>query len=540
MHALLAIALLLTCALRPSPSGAEMAEPQLVPLPERPTERPVLSCDALAAHTFTPSQQVAFRIFSAEITPAAAGRAEFCVVKGYVAPQVQFVLYLPTKAYTGRYLQGGCGGMCGIVGDSLQPSCENATAFAGAFAVGFNNSGHVGAGIGDGTWALGAPELREDYAYRADHVAQIAAKAILSAYYGKEPRWSYFQGCSDGGREALMEALKYPTDFNGIVAGSVFSMPAVMEQFLWDAHVGLTSAGEKILGSEATALLHRAVIQACDSLDGARDGQIDDPRQCHYDPGKLACRADQKPPACLTGEQVTAARLLYQGPKDAAGRQLFPGGLPYGSELLWSQPGAITATGIAAGGFLQYLALPNQLPADFTWRDWKFDLPSFEQLDHSAALYDARSADLRPFRGAGGKLILWQGTADQASGIDGMPEYYQALRDTVGGLEAARRFARFFLVPGVYHCGGGYIPYQEDFLGAMVNWVEQDQAPARVLATARLEDGTVRTRPLFAYPERAHYTRGSVNDATSFVGVMPAREPDDHSSWVGAYRHDIP
>jgi len=426
--------------------------------------------------------------------------------------------------------------MCGVIGESLQPSCENATAFAGTFAVGFNNSGHVGAGIGDGTWALGAPELREDYAYRADHVAQLAAKAILSAYYGKQPRWSYFQGCSDGGREALVEALKYPTDFNGIVAGSVFSMPAVMEQFLWDAHVGLTSTGEKILTPEATALLHHAVIKECDALDGTHDGQIDDPRPCHYDPGKLACRAHQKPPACLTESQVTAARLLYQGPRDSAGRQLFPGGLPYGSELLWSQPGAITATGIAAGGFLQYLAFPNQLPPTFTWRDWKFDLASFEQLDHAAALYDPRSADLRPFRDVGGKLLLWQGTADQASGIDGMPEYYQALRDAVGGLDAARRFARFFLVPGVYHCGGGYIAYQEDFLGAMVNWVEKDQPPVQILATARLEDGNVRERPLFAYPERAKYTGGNVNDAHSFVGVMPPGEPDDHSNWVGAER----
>ena len=132
-------------------------------------------------------------------------------------------------------------------------------------------------------------------------------------------------------------------------------------------------------------------------------------------------------------------------------------------------------------------------------------------------------------------MILWQGTADQASGIYGMPEYYQAVQDVVGGLAPARRFVRFFLVPGVYHCGGGYIPYQEDFLGAMVNWLERGQAPTRILAVAGMADGAIRRRPLFAYPERAKYIGGNVNDAKSFVGAMPAKVPDDHYGWVGAY-----
>ncbi len=525
----------LTGAALLSPTAmAQTASPPLQPLPERPTELPVMTCEALASHAFAPVQDVVFRILSASVQPAQADRAELCLVKGYVAPQVQFALYLPTKTYAGRYLQGGCGGMCGIIGDSLQPSCDSITAFRGSFAVGFNNSGHVGAGMGDGAWAKDAPELREDYAYRATHVAQIAAKTILATYYGKAPQWSYFQGCSDGGREALMESQRYPTDFNGIVAGSVFSMPAVMEQFLWDTHVDIAADGQPILTQEATALLHRAVLEKCDALDGTRDGQIDDPRLCHYDPGKLACRPGQQPPACLTPDQVTAARLLYQGPMDDAGHRLFPGGLPYGSELLWGQPGALTVTGVAAGGFLQDLAFPNQLPPLFTWRDWKFDLQSFQKLEAAAAVYDPRSPDLHAFHDAGGKLILWQGTADQASGIYGMPEYYQAIRDVMGGLEATRQFARLFLVPGVYHCGGGYIPYQEDFLSAMVNWVERQQPPRQLVAAARMADGSIRQRPLFAYPERAKYVKGDLNDAHSFVGVMPAKEPDDHYDWVGA------
>lgn len=519
----------------PGVAAGQSAGAELIPLPQRQVELPVMDCGALLSHAFPQVAHVAFRLVSASVRAKSPGGAEFCVVNGYVAPQVQFVLYLPTRTYAGRYLQGGCGGMCGVIGQSIVPSCEDPEAFGGTFAVSFNDSGHVGAAISDGDWALGAPELRRDYAYRADHVVRIAVGQILSAYYGRAPQWSYFQGCSSGGREALMEALRYPADFNGIVVGSAFSMPAVMEQFLWDAHVGLTADGREILTQQSTELLHRAVIQACDKLDGTGDGQIDDPRLCHYDPGHLLCRDGRKPPACLTSAQVSAARLLYQGPMDGQGRRLFPGGQPYGSELTWSQPGGLNVMGLAAGGFLEYLAFPNQLPASFTWRDWKFDLASYRRLAAASALYDARSADLRSFRAAGGKMILWQGTADQASGIYGMPEYYQAVQDVVGGLAPARRFVRFYLVPGVYHCGGGYIAYEEDFLGAMVNWVERGQAPRRILAVAGMGNGVIRQRPLFAYPERAKYMGGDVNEAKSFVGAMPTKAPDDHYAWLGAY-----
>jgi feruloyl esterase len=524
---------------QPAPSG-------LVELPAQPVQRPVLECGSLATHGFSgaPGADFAgapFKVMSAVIEPAAAGRAEFCLVKAYAAPQVQFELRLPTAAYAGRYLQGGCGAMCGVIGGSLSPPCDDRHAFAGSFAVAFNNSGHVGASGGDAIWAIGAPGLREDFAYRADHVAALAAKAIIAAYYGAPPRRSYFQGCSDGGREGLMEAQRYPGDFDGIVAGSSVSMPAVMERFLWEARSGLAEDGREILTEGATRLLHDAVMAACDGLDGTRDGQIDDPRQCRYDPGALACKPGQAPSACLTEEQVTAARRLYAGPSDGEGHRFFPGGEPYGSELQWSGPAAFTRTGkFAAEAFIKYLALPGSVPADFTWRSWKFDLASFQRLQAGGAVYDPRDPDLRRFRNAGGRMILWQGAADGAAGVFGMPEYYQAVRDTVGGLEAARRFVRFFLVPGVYHCRGGYIPYEEDFLGAVVNWVERDRAPDSVLAVATLDGGKIRRRPLFAYPVRARYLGGDVDDPGSFAGQAPDQPPDDHYDWVGGYGHAVP
>ena len=516
-----------------SSSVAANAPVELIALPSRTIVAPILDCRSLATHAFAQPPDAQFRIRSATIEPAAGDRAEFCLVQGYVAPQVQFELHLPTSSYAGRYLQGGCGAMCGVIGTSLSPSCDDRQAYAGSFAVSFNNMGHIAAGGGDATWAIGAPELRKDFAYRADHVTAIVAKTIIAAYYGQPPRWSYFQGCSNGGREALMEAQRYPADFNGVIAGSSVSMPAVIGRFIWEAKVGLTAGGEQIMTPEATALLHGAVLTACDALDGVKDGQIDDPRRCHFDPGKLACKAGQAR-HCLTGEQVDSARKLYDGPRDSTGQRLFPGGEAYGSELVWSSESSFTRTGkFAAEAFLKYLLFPGELPADFTWRDWQFDVASFKRAQAAGAIFDASDPDLRPFRDAGGKMILWQGAADNAAGIYGMLDYYQAVRDIVGGLASARSFARFYLVPGVYHCRGGYVPYEEDFLGAIVNWVEGGQPADSITATANLEDGVVRRRPLYAYPVRAKYVGGNINAAQSFVGESPAKEPDDHFAWAG-------
>ena len=514
-------------------SIAANAPVDLIPLPAQAVMAPVVDCRSLATRSFVQSPGAEFKVLSATIEPAAGDRAEFCLIQGYVSPQVQFQLRMPTSTYVGRYLQGGCGAMCGVIGTTLSPSCDDQHAYAGSFAVSFNNMGHIGASGGDATWASGAPELRKDFAYRADHVTAVVAKTLITAFYGQPPRWSYFQGCSNGGREALMEAQRYPRDFNGIVAGSSVSMPAVIGRFIWEAKVGLTPSGEQIMTPDATALLHDAVLSACDALDGVKDGQIDDPRRCHFDPGRLACKRGATG-HCLTQEQVESARKLYDGPRDTAGHRLFPGGEAYGSELVWSSEASFTRTGkFAAEAFLKYLLFPGELAADFTWRDWQFDLTSFRRAQKAGAIFDASDPDLRGFRDTGGKIILWQGAADNAAGIYGMLDYYQAVRDVVGGLAATRNFSRFFLVPGVYHCRGGYVPYEEDFLGAIVNWVERGQPADAVLATATLGDGMVRRRSVYAYPVRAKYVGGDINAAQSFVAEAPSKEPDDHFEWAG-------
>src|SRR5580704_14919685 len=506
----------------------------MVPIPDRTAITPVVDCAKLAQHDFSGVAEAPTRIQSAVVEPASAQRAEFCLVKGYVAPTIQFELRLPTKAWSGRYLQGGCGGNCGVIMSIVMPRCDTAAAYAGAFAIGFENSGHVGM---DGVWALGGQSVREDFAFRAAHVFSIAAKAIMSVYYGQTPDFAYFQGCSDGGREAMMETERYPGDFNGVIAGSpAFAISEAMERFIWEARWGRDTRGSLVLDEAAVTLLHAAVMNACDALDGVKDGQLDDPRLCHFDPATLICRDGQAPPKCLTAFQAEVARKLYAGPVDENGRHLFYGGEPYGSELSWVERYALPIMGAAMfDDAVQNMIFQHAPDSAASVQAWRFDAQTFAELSRRGALYDARSSDLRGFRERGGKLILWQGFADPAAGAYGLPDYYYRLSREVGGFEAARSFARMFLIPGVYHCAGGYVPYEEDLLGALVNWVELGRAPDYVTATASLQGGVSRTRPVFAYPVQARYRgRGDVNDARNFAASVPKSAPMDLYDWAGA------
>lgn len=522
-------------SLTASPAATAPAAP-LVSLPVRPIIAPVMPCAALMGQPARNAEGVDFRLRSATEEGAANERPGFCLVRGYAAPQTEFELRLPLDGFTGRFLQGGCGGMCGIIGAEITPKCSNAHAYSGAFAIAFNNGGHHGTGIGDATWAVGAPELREQFAHKATHAVAVVSKALIASFYGKAPERSYFVGCSGGGREALMEVQRYPGDFDGVVAGSSVVMPAAMQLFLWEAQKGISADGREIFTEPAVRLLHASVVKACDRLDGIADGQIDDPRLCGYNPARLRCREGVKDASdCLTTEQVEAALAYYRGPADADGQALFPGGAPYGGELGWVGRGAATQTGkFAAEAFLRYLLLPRELPADFSWRDWRFTRASLDRLLEAGAPYDATNPDLRTFRDRGGKLLMWQGVADNAAGAFGMLDYYQAVREYMGGLAATRAFARMFLVPGGYHCQGGYIPYDQDFLGAMVNWVEEGRAPDAIEARAVLPDGKIRSRPLYAYPTRTVYRGGDVNAISSFSPAPTTIDPQDGFDWAGS------
>ena len=531
------LAMLMLAMLSQPAQAQSAAQPPVAyaPLPDRVAIAPKMGCAELPTQDFLRIEEAPARVVSAEAVTRENGQ-QFCFVKGIIAPQIQFEFHLPLTGYTGRYLQGGCGGACGVIYKTISPSCDNAVAFDGRFAVSFNNSGHVGPEMMDTLWAAKNPQLRVDYAYRAAHVMSVVAKEILTAFYGETPEYSYFVGCSNGGREAMMEAQRYPDDFDGIVAGApALWVTAGVTRILHEARVSKDADGIPVLTPASTALLHKAVIAQCDPLDGLTDGQIDNARACSFDPQRLTCRPGQTAD-CITERQAEVMSLLYRGAVDDQGRQLFFGGEPYGSELLWTQPGSFLEMGDQlAANQIKFMIYGGDTHQDFDWRSWKPGKADLADLLKNAGFQNANDPDLSAFKAAGGKLIVWQGEADNAAGSYILQDYYQQVRDTMGGFAGTDPFMRVYLFPGVYHCSGGYVAYQHDVLGAMVNWVERAAAPDALVGTAILEGGAVRSRPTYPYPVQARYKGdGDINLASSFVPARPAREPDDRFDWLGA------
>jgi len=478
------------------------------------------------------------RISSATVVAATDTAPEYCDVHGYIASQVQFQLKLPTTTWQGRYLQSGCGGYCGTVNPATFPSCD--AALGGDFALASTDDGH-NAGVFDAVWGSQSEQLREDFFFLAVHKLSLAAKAILRGYYGTAPHYSYFSGCSEGGREGLMEAQRYPDDFDGIIAGA----PAMYFPYLpaessaWAARANTGADGAPIITADKLAALHAAVIQRCDGLDGLVDSQIDDPRICPFDPASIQCPAGADNPTCLTPAQVKTARLEYQAPHDSRGQVLYPGRMEPGSELAWPfwvvpvAPGVPTATATAADNWLRYLAYPVGRPGA-TLAKWDFTAREFFSLRAEGHKASALDADLSAFRAAGGKLILYHGWADPAIPATGTTTYFQALQDRMGGTGG---FARLFMFPGMNHCsGGGPAPDSSDLVAHLVDWVEQGTAPDRLIGAQTDAQGkVVRTRPVFPYPATARYDgSGSIDDAANFVAGPPTPGIDDHVKWLGS------
>ena len=552
---------------------AAVSAPATTPLPAPGTLGAAIDCAALAAQDFSTLPDAATKITSATLVAASGAAPAYCKISGTIAPGSQFVLQLPATGWNGDYFQSGCGGFCG----QANPNADCQTAFSRGAAIGASDLGHQG-GMNDMGWAL-TQDARLDFAYRANHQLAVAAKAILAAYYGKASTHTYFVGCSDGGREALMEAQRYPTDFDGIVAGA----PAYLLAFLntykhaWQWQANTDSSGNPILTSAKATVLHNAVLAACDKLDGVADGLLTDPRQCTFDPATLLCPTTTDGPTCLTQAQVDAARKMYSAPLDAQGVAYYPGPvLPYGSELRWvgGGPGGSMDKSIV-DSYFGYLALPlAQQDTQQNASSLKYDQATYTSLLEMAKVYDASSTDLTAFRDRGGKLILYHGWADDSISPFGTIAYYAALQKRMGGLEATQKFARLFMFPGVYHCSGGEGPSHFDLVTAIVNWVEGGTAPDQIVAIRYSGDsagqgggfanpgapsagGTpgagvpkgapaggapstattgavVRTLPAYPYPLRPQYTgTGDINDARNYAPVMPASPTQDDFPWIG-------
>ena len=472
----------------------------------------------------------------------------YCKVTMTVAPANTVVVDLPMTGWSQRYVQSGCGGECGNVSSSLSPTQSSGCAIVtdGSILTASTDMGHQGQGSPNGAWAANNPQAIIDFAYRGEHVTAQVAKALAQKFYGKTPAYSYFDGCSDGGREAMMEAQRYPTDFNGIIGGALVQDGVTQNTYHhgWNALSNQDANGQYILLAGRLPLLHQLVLNDCDAIDGLSDGLIDDPRQCHFNPASHLCPTTDTS-TCLTAAEAAAAQRLHDGPVDANGVHYdHKIAHEWGSELAWTLFVPATAAGPSGSinfvtSWYRYMGQPNQvLP---TWNVGTDTLPltaaGFWNAQAMAIALTADNPDLSAFHGNGGKMIIWHGWSDQHVTPQGSLEYFHAVRSQMGaGVEDS--FVKLYLFPGVYHCGGGEGPDTADLLTNMMNWVEAGVVPNMVVAS-QLSSGVVtRTRPVYPFPTVARYNDdgSDVNSYTSFHPVTLADTTDasDDDAWIGS------
>ncbi|MFI5893332.1 tannase/feruloyl esterase family alpha/beta hydrolase [Actinoplanes sp. NPDC051513] len=475
-------------------------------------------------------------------TTSAGAPAPYCAVTGTIAPANTIVMRLPTQGWTQRYLQTGCGGLCGSSNINYTQAATCRPIVDGTIASATTDMGHQGQN--DGSWAAGNPQAQIDFAYRGVHVTAVVAKEIIKRFYGRSAAYSYFDGCSDGGREAVMEAQRYPDDFDGIAAGAPASNIVVQNTFhhAWNVLANKDSAGNYILLADKLPVIHAAVLAACDGLDGVVDGVLDDPRNCRFDPYTLVCWSSA---SCLTRAQATVVRKLHDGATDAFGNRLEqPISHEWGSELDWTlfvpaAQGQTTFSENIALSFLRYLAYFNVAAPSYSLTDLKFTKASFWKTVQTSLYLSATDPDLTRFQRGGGKLILWHGWSDQHISPQATLNYYDAMKSTMGS-RAVDSFARLYLFPGMAHCGGGVGPSTFDVLTPVMNWVEHGVAPYRIIAS-KVDAGVVtRTRPVYPYPAVARYDgSGSTDDAANFVAYTPRSSSSVGYQWLGAplYTH---
>jgi feruloyl esterase len=445
------------------------------------------ACAALAGLSFADLPDAPTTISSAQVVPAGADLPAHCRVQGFVAPQVRFEIRLP-EDWNGKLLHQGCGGLCGAV----QPAtCDDA--LARRYAVVVTDMGHEGKPW-ESAWARNNLPAEIDFAYRATHVVTVAAKAITASHYGKPASRAYFRGCSTGGRQGLIEAQQFPADFDGIIVGAPVLDETGVAAFhlMWSGQANLDAGGRQLLTPVHVELLRAAVLAACDALDGQRDGLLEDPRRCIFDPAALACARNIAADDCLTVAQQSAVRKLYDGARNSRGESLFAGGLSRGSEYEWV-PNFVGRDGPAVfdpGGGpvrelyqnLLFMPDPDPDPAPEAANpvfDFDVDPPRLALMER---LYSAQNPDLSAFRARGGKLILYHGWDDAEIPPALMTRYFSRVRQAMGGAKATSDFARLFMLPGVAHCRRGPGADTADWLHYLERWVEQGHAPDSIAA----------------------------------------------------------
>lgn len=499
--------------------------------------QPSDSCAALRAQDFTTIPDAPTAITGTAVIPAAEGLPEYCQVKGTISPTISFELRLPTQTWNEKFLMQGCGGMCGIV--NIEAAED---ALARNYAVINQDMGHQGAGF-IATWANNNLPGEIDFGYRSTHVTAVAAKVMVEAYYGKAPERSYFKGCSTGGRQAMVQAQRFPWDFDGIVAGApvLNEIGDGMLHLIWSGRANLDDNNQPILTPDKLPLIRESVLKACDMDDGVKDGVLQNPAACAWQPADLQCsgRTDED---CLTIDQVKAVERTYAGAHNSKGQRIFPGGMSKGSEYEWSPafvgrdgslPAVLNRNGMI-GQFARYLAFwedgdgPGTDPLTF---DFDRDPP---RLALTEALYNAQNPDLRKFRDAGNKLILYHGWDDLEVPPNMSVDYYETASKTMGGLEATQEFFRLFMIPSMAHCRRGPGADALDYISAIEAWVEDGQAPdqwmSHKLKKPQAYNGLPRlrypldpdtidwSRPVYPYPATAKWSgEGDWKEAETWV-----------------------
>ena len=452
------------------------------------------------------------------VSTGTTGGVSYCLVKVLVPPAINIWVGLPTGgAWNGRLQSEGGGGYAGSVGVAT-----------GSIAAGYvgvqTDTGHTG---GSGTFGMltpvpnGAPDvqLQTDFAFRSEHEMAVIGKELAQAFYGQLPQFSYWNGCSTGGRQGMRMAQQFPGDYNGILAGApAFHWDRFQAYQIWPQMTMRIDAGGPIAAAKQT-LVTNAAIAACDANDGVTDGVITDPRTCTYNPvndptiTKSSCTSADN--TCLTPGEASAIQKIWGGARNVGGKVLWPG-LERGASLSGLAGGTPFSIAVAQPRYWVYFD-PNWDWTTLTYDNYEaFFKDTMRMVNPMMA---SENPDLTAFRNLGGKIVMWQGFADQLIMSEGSIVYYDAATNFMGGGYAqTQQFFRHFMAPGVGHCGGGTGPQPQNLFQSVVNWVEQGTAPDTILASKTLTGGGTQTRPLCPYPAFAKYVgSGSTDDAANFV-----------------------
>ncbi len=514
--------------------------------PERsaPASAQSAACSALTGRTFDNGTSI---VESTLVTSDAVRVSDsvtisnlppFCRVQGVSKPSVdsdiRFEVWLPQPAaWNRKFLSTGEGGFAGQLNyqrNGLDGAMDEL--LRRGYATASTDTGHRSS---DQWWAVGHPEKAADYLYRAKHVTTVAAKAIVAAYYGQPPSHSYFSSCSNGGRQGLIEAQRYPDDFDGLIIGAPWNFQSHSNAgFIWDAQA-LGAPGAAIPAEKLPAIT-AAVVAACDKNDGLADGVIANPQTCKFDPRSMTCPGGDGN-NCLTPPQVAALQKIYDGPRNPrTGESIFPG-FARGSEAGWT---GMVRPATAGSGLLVYFSnLVYQNP-EWDLRSFNFDRDMTHTDQTTGRLGNATSTDYSAAIRRGVKIIQYHGWNDQTLQPAYSPQYYEQVAKANGGLERTQEFYRLFMVPGLAHCSGGIgasnfggvgqqIPpvrdAAHDLQTAMEDWVERGTAPAQFIATKFTDNQATtktvqHTRPVCLYPAVPRYKgAGDPNDAANFACV---------------------